>query len=309
MFDANQLVHIPSLGRIVSGETILSPITLRYEVRNHFSLQEDPVSLFSSGDLIVDRVVELNIYATILLATDALSDSSLITANEINRFTDDTTLSILKQEDDEEEPKKRRRRKRDEDEDEEDEAAIALRVRSSRPYTAYDILIESFHLEDEESQSPLRESTPFRLVAGLSEKNAEVLPKKLAKLRRAVQARSTALTNLQAGSAPEDEESDLLPPVERDVRSADTAGLRVYEEKLRAEVTEAEETVRNIVTFFNDRVIARANEKAASKTALFVDEVLKIKKQEFTRTPMIQKLFAEELVVINPTSIGKKKTV
>lgn len=321
MFGHNQLVHIPSHGIIVSGESILSPISIRSEVRNRYSIQQDEESFFSSPDLMVQRTVELNIIATVLVSLP--NHDGAISADGINSVIEGQIRAILADNsDDEDKPKKRGRKpKKSEEDEEEEESALEARreaeIRSAIPYRALDIVIDSILLKDSGAVTGMKESKPFKLVAGRSEKNAEVLPKKLSRLRKAMEARSNALNNLRGGPSgdtggDDDDDDNLLPPTDREVKAADQNGLRVYEEKLRAEVAAAEEIIRGVHTFFKDKVIEQANVEAgkSARIELFTEDQLMIQGETFDRADMIAKLFAEELVVLNvggPTKAPSKK--
>lgn len=321
-FGTNPIL-IASKGVIINPADIVGPISLRYEIKNVFSIIKDD-SILTSPNIHVKRQIEVDVVATLIIETPpaALNIGTASAYNQVMRqraidlYLSEHKPETTAKEDGEEVKTKRRgrksRREREREEEAEEVTTAAPEISESdidaRIWnTAIDIVVDKTIIEDA-NIVPLTSSPAYKMVSDISEKNEIALSNNLARLRKAISTRGEASQNLRSGSSENIDEitNDLVPSLGKDLRAIDESGMKGYEERLREEVTKTEESIRTIYDFFETKVIAKYNAEMKMKTGLFTENEISVVGNVISRKDALDKLFKEELISI-PFGTSSKK--
>lgn len=258
-------VYIKQHGLIVSDDMIQGPMTLNASIKRTYELIRDD-AMYSSAAVRVQANIEVSVFATLVIFGNRRLFTSLSAAEITNKLRDELVREYMRATaDNEEAPKKKRGRKsKDEDDEDEEDEAESLQQKAIQYATdnmdsiAVDIILSKTNVVDG-SPVEIRNSDPYKVMANRSEESAAKLEKTLGRVAALVRQRGDALGAMRNGAQPTGGIDSLVPShLGGDVQQIDQAGLRKYEEGLRATVDETTDRISKIYDSFQTNVLDRA---------------------------------------------------
>lgn len=292
----DNLVFIPSLGIITEATNLIMPITLAYSARNVFRIARDSADIYSSRDILVERSVEIDTKAIIMIDHNAGIIQSTAEGLVDHYSMVERAIEAGRNGEVEEPVKKKKKGKKNREESEATESLPDITALTSP--MVHEIVVTRTSIEQE--PTPIQNTKPYQALAV---KHEDKLRGNLGRLTRSISGRADVLQHLRTPNQDTVEESldDLLPRIDdTTVDTINRAGLSNYEDKLRREVAEFETQIHNLYDWFEERVIARYNSKAQVMSGVFTEKEKVIADVTLNRAELLETLFKDEIIFLSP---------